>query len=216
MQGRRLMPPAFFGNKLNYEEVVVHTILKRIRRHTPACDAVRRLYRDAFPLDERAPFFMLARKAEKGLADWWGIYEDGEWIGFFYVVADEKLAYVFYFAIDGQKRGRGCGTRALAALRAQYEGSRIFLAAEAIDPAAENYAERVRRKQFYLRCGMEELHTRVREGNVVYELLGTGGAVSGREYSRLVRRWAGPVLGRMVTMKMLPQQGRQEAVHEPL
>ena len=30
------------------------------------------------------------------------------------------------------------------------------------------------------------------------------GAVSGAEYSRLVRRWAGPVLGRMVTMKMLP------------
>lgn len=184
----------------------MHTVLKRIRKHIPAYGDARRLYRDAFPPDERAPFFMLARKAEKGLADWWGIYEGDEWTGFFYVVADARLAYVFYFAIDGQKRGRGCGTRALAALRAQYEGSRIFLAAEAIDPEAENYAERVRRKRFYLRGGMEELHTCVQEGSVVYELLGMGGRVSGREYSRLIRKWAGPLLSRMVVMKMLPEQ----------
>lgn len=184
----------------------MYTVLQRIRKNTPAYDKARRLYRDAFPKNERAPFFMLARKAEKGLADWWGIYEADEWIGFFYVVSDAKLAYVFYFAVDEAKRGKGCGTRALAALRAQYEGGRIFLAAEAIDPKAENYAERVRRKRFYLRGGMEELHTRVREGDVIYELLGTGGSVSGREYSRLIRKWAGPVLSRMVVMKMLPEQ----------
>ena len=42
----------------------MHTVLKRIRKHTPAYGDARRLYRDAFPPDERAPFFMLARKAE--------------------------------------------------------------------------------------------------------------------------------------------------------
>lgn len=46
----------------------------------------------------------------------------------------------------------------------------------------------------------------MREGDVIYELLGTGGSVSGREYSRLIRKWAGPVLSRMVVMKMLPEQ----------
>ena len=37
-------------------------------------------------------------------------------------------------------------------------------------------------------------------------MLGTGGSVSSREYSRLIRKWAGPVMSRMVVMKMLPEQ----------
>nr|WP_297173742.1 GNAT family N-acetyltransferase [uncultured Agathobaculum sp.] len=182
----------------------MQTELKRLQRGSADFARTRQLYRAAFPSNERAPFFMLVRRAQRARADWWGIYEGGEWIGFFYVVTDARLAYIFYFAIDEQKRGRGCGTRALGALRAQYEGSRIFLATEALDPAAQNYAERVRRKQFYLRSGMEDLHTRAQEGDVVYELLGTGGSVSGREYSRLIRKWAGPVLSRMIVMKILP------------
>ena len=186
----------------------MHLTLKRIRRNSPSYENARRLYREAFPPNERAPFFMLARKAEKGLADWWGVYEKDVWVGFFYVVCVAKLAYVFYFAVDAQMRGRGYGSRALAALREQYEGSRIFLAAEAIDPNADNYAERVRRKRFYLRGGMEELHTHVREGNVIYELLGTGGSVSEREYSRLIRKWAGRLWSRAVVMKMLPAEER--------
>ena len=66
--------------------------------------------------------------------------------------------------LDPAARGKGCGTRAMAALRGQYAGRRLFLAAEALDPAADNYAARVRRKQFYLRCGLQDLHARVREG----------------------------------------------------
>lgn len=182
----------------------METVLKRLRRRSPDAAQARQLYREAFPPNERAPFFLLVRRAEKGLADWWSVCEGNEWRGFFYVVSDADLAYVFYFAVDPAARGKGCGTRAMAALRGQYAGRRLFLAAEALDPAADNYAARVRRKQFYLRCGLQDLHARVREGDVIYELLGVGGAVSGAEYSRLVRRWAGPVLGRMVTMKMLP------------
>ena len=182
----------------------METVLKRLRRRSPDAARARQLYREAFPPNERAPFFLLVRRAEKGLADWWSVCEENEWRGFFYVVSDADLAYVFYFAVDPAARGKGCGTRAMAALRGQYAGHRLFLAAEALDPAADNYAARVRRKQFYLRCGLQDLHARVREGDVIYELLGVGGAVSGAEYSRLVRRWAGPVLGRMVTMKMLP------------
>ena len=92
---------------------------------------------------------------------------------------------------DPGRAGKGCGTRAMAALRGQYTGYRLFLAAEALDPAADNYAARVRRKKFYLRCGLQDLHARVREGDVIYELLGAGGAVSGAEYSRF-----GAALGR--------------------
>lgn len=188
----------------------MQTVLKRIRRNTPAYRLTHQLYQDAFPPNERAPFFLLAHRAAKGLADWWGIYENDAWVGFFYVVSDARLAYVFYFAIAQASRGKGCGGRAIAALREKYRGRRVFLAAEALDRTADNFAERVRRKRFYLRSGMEELHTCVREGEVVYELLGTGGPVSGEEYGRLVRRWAGPVLRRMITMKMLPEDNGQE------
>ena len=193
----------------------METVLKRIRPRSEQAARAGRLYRAAFPDNERAPLMLLARRAARGRADWWSICEDGVWRGFFYAVRHAELVYLFYFAVEPEARGQGCGTRALAALCAQYPHCRVFLAAEALDRGAENYEERVRRKRFYLRAGMEELHTRVREGDVIYELLGVGGAVAAREYGTLMRRWAGRVLGRTIRTKMLPQD-KQEDNDEPL
>ena len=46
----------------------METVLKRLRRRSPDAVRARQLYREAFPPNERAPFFLLARRAEKGLA----------------------------------------------------------------------------------------------------------------------------------------------------
>ena len=64
----------------------------------------------------------------------------------------------------------------------------------------------VRNETAYDEEGVQYIDYVAQEGSVVYELLGMGGRVSGREYSRLIRKWAGPVLSRMVVMKMLPDQ----------
>lgn len=165
---------------------------------------IRSLYRHAFPADERAPFRLLSRKANRGNVDWWSIYDGDTWVGFFYVMHYDDLSYVFYFAISEQCRGKGYGSRALRELKKKYAGRRIFLAIEQLEPTAENYAERVRRKQFYERNGFTDLHEKLREANVVYSLLGTGGTVQKEEYKTLIRNWGGSLLVKLVKMEIVP------------
>ncbi|MDO4565737.1 MAG: GNAT family N-acetyltransferase [Oscillospiraceae bacterium] len=177
--------------------------LRKTDRRSPEYKEMRRLYKAAFPPAERAPFFLLAAKARHKNVDWLGIYEDGCWAGFFYVITSGDLAYLFYFAVSEAERGRGCGRRALEALKRKYKEKRLFLAVEALEKEEENYPDRVRRKRLYLNCGFEDLKLKLKEGEVVYEMLGLGGRVTAAEYKALISSWTGPLLGRLIDMRVL-------------
>ncbi len=170
-------------------------------------------FEDAFPPEERPPFFVLYLRSNKGV-DWWKIYAGGRLTGFFYVMANRELAYIFYFAIHPEFRGRGIGTAALKALLRKYRRKRLFLAVEQADPSAKNYAARVKRREFYLRNGLQDLGQKVQEGSVVYDLLGTGGAVRDEEYQSLIQPWMFWPLRDKVTMKILEEEKQEEAAPE--
>ncbi len=172
--------------------------LQRVKKEELA--RIRALYLSAFPKEERAPYSILRRRAKRNV-DWWSVYHDGQWAGFFYILRERDMAYIFYFAIDAALRGRHIGTQAVEALLRQYEGMRVFLAIEPVDPKAENYEQRVKRKQFYDRCGLMPLGMSVQEGEVVYELLGTGRQVAGAEYVGMVKRWLGWPMNRIVPFR---------------
>jgi len=148
------------------------------------------LFLSAFPPEERPPFAVMKWKAKKNVT-WLKILADENDAGFFYLVAENDLIYVFFFAIDPAYRGRHIGTKAVHMLLQKYAGKRIFLAIERTDEVADNLQERIKRKSFYLRCGLKELHQMVQEGSVTYELLGSGGAVDNREYTSLMKKWMG-------------------------
>lgn len=164
------------------------------------------LYFEAFPPEERAPWFFLANKARSANVDNWGIYADGRFAGLMYVVNHADLSYVFYFAVKKDFRGMGLGTRALKLARKHYAGRRFFLAIERLDPAADNYDERVKRRDFYLRGGLLPMGMNVQEGSVVYELFGCGGKVAAEEYSALIADYLGKSAFRGVTMRILPSE----------
>ncbi len=185
-------------------------ILKRADRRLPEYRNIRRLYKTAFPWEERVPFGVLAGRQNREGVDFWAIYESRKtqsgqgivkavnWVGFVYVISYEDLSYVFYFAIDDNCRGKGLGSAALRAVRKKYAGRKLFLAIERIEENAPNLEERIRRKQFYLRNGFEELHCRLREGKMVYEVLGTEGPLSPRRFRTMMWRYFGPVWRRII------------------
>lgn len=82
----------------------------------------------------------------------------------------------------------------------------FFLAIESLDPADDNYDERVKRRDFYLRGGLLPMGMNVQEGSVVYELLGCGGKVAAEEYSALIAEYLGNTVFRGVTMRILPPE----------
>ncbi len=180
-----------------------NVLLKSIKNDRKAKKYIKKLYRISFPPEERAPFYLLSRKARLKNVDWLGIYDKEQCIGFFYILNYLDLSYVFYFAIDYNMRGRGYGTKALAELKNQYQNRRLFLAIEQTEKNAPNYDERVKRKNFYARSGLTAIGGKVREGNVIYELIGTGGSVKKEEYHLLIHSWTGKLMSKMVVMELI-------------
>ncbi len=159
---------------------------------------ISRLYRTAFPADERAPMWYMALKAENENVDFWGIYADGEWVGLAYVISEGSASYLFYLAMSEDRRGKGLGSRAMQSLLIHYEGQRIFLALEQLDESADNFEERQRRRKFYMRNGLKPLPLTIREATVTYDVMGTG-SVKPEEYESMMKKYLGPA-SRLVSM----------------
>jgi RimJ/RimL family protein N-acetyltransferase len=155
---------------------------------------VKKLFVSAFPRNERPPFFIMRWRMKK--ARWLKIVANGENAGFFYLVENDSRAYLFFFAVEERLRGKRIGTEALKILTDEWKGKCLYLAIEPPDENVANYAERVSRKEFYKRCGFLETGQFLREGNMIYEVLGNGGEVTDPEHKKLMKKWLGlPLIG---------------------
>ncbi len=164
---------------------------------------IKKLYKKAFPLEERMPFFLLKKRAVNGSAQMLAAKKGDEFIGFIYLICHLDLAYLFFFAIESDKRGSGYGSAVLGRLKETYKGKRLFLAREQLDKKADNYEQRVRRHKFYMQNGFEDLPCKIKEAGVVYDVMGTAGGILAEEYDALISSWAGKWVRRLVDMRIL-------------
>lgn len=142
---------------------------------------IKKLYREAFPKEERYPFFLIQKRAKEGKGEILVLEEEG-FAGLAIVMFYKDIAMLQFFAIAPEKRGHHLGSTTLSLLKERYAGKRLLLEIETLCPEAENYADRVRRKNFYLRNGMKEMNVVVILFGVELELLTAGGDVSFEEY----------------------------------
>lgn len=133
---------------------------------------IRRLYKEAFPKYERKPFSIIKNMSKTEKTDLW-YFEDGEgFAGLAATINGADAVLIDYLAVVKRRRGGGVGTEMLSALLEHYSDLGVFLEIEEIDPTAKNNAERVRRKEFYLRQGLVPMDTHVKLFGVDMELLG--------------------------------------------
>lgn len=163
---------------------------------------LKKLYKSAFPANERAPFFLLKKRAKSGSAEVYIARDNGDFVGFAYLVCKGDAAYLFYFAISEGYRGRGYGCTILRELQRIYSGECLFLAREQLDKDAENYEQRVRRHSFYLRNGFSDSNLKIKEASVVYDVMCAGGEVDPALYEQMMLEWAGTFFSKLVNMKM--------------
>ena len=132
---------------------------------------LKKIYKEAFPREEKIPFWMLKLLARRGRGEFYGVYDQKELAGLVYNVYYKDIIYISYLAVDDEKRGSGYGSRILQTIQKKFSSSRIFLCIEEMDPGAENYEQRVRRKAFYESNGFKMLPFQVREGVVMYDAM---------------------------------------------
>ena len=145
------------------------------------------LYRRAFPRSERKPVSMIRKMQKKGKTDVWYLERGGRFVGLAATINGDGIILVDYLAIHDKCRSNGNGSEALKQLQRQYAGKGVFVEIECLYEGADNYEERCRRKQFYLRNGMTEMHTTAKLFGVDMELLGYDCRLSYEEYREFYR-----------------------------
>lgn len=135
------------------------------------CRQIRGLYREAFPREERLPWWLLRWNAARSgmqLTAWL----DGNTVcGFTDSVTVEGFHMLLYFAVDPSLRGKGYGSEILKALQERYET--VALHVEPLEPSAENYPQRQRRYRFYRRNGFLDTGWDVWEVGGQFRILAT-------------------------------------------
>ena len=131
-----------------------------------------RLYMTAFPREERKPFALIRKMYKKGTTDIWCLMDNGEFVGLGITINGPDLILLDYFAIEKKKRQQGIGSAALPVLMDYYGDKGFFLEIESTLEAAPNKEQRLRRKAFYLSCGLQELGAQACLFGVNMELLG--------------------------------------------
>ena len=142
----------------------------------------RLLYREAFPRCERKPFAIIKAMSEKGKTDLWYFEDEVRFMGLCATINGPDKVLIDYLAVAKRRRGTGVGTQMLKALIEHYKDYGVFLEIEMLNPEAKNNPQRIRRREFYLRCGLQPMGTYARLFGVDMELLGIGCHLSFDEY----------------------------------
>ena len=100
---------------------------------------IYRLYLKSFPKNERKPFPFILLKQWRGTTEVLSIRNSkGEFLGLAITALQNNLALIAYFAVSGEKRGTGIGSKALQLLRERYSDKKIFLEIENTETESEN------------------------------------------------------------------------------
>ena len=131
-------------------------ILKTIDSSFSEVEKLAQINTDAFPEEER---MSVERLMELSAAEDFTLLAacDGDaMVGFTLLGVSDTCVYVFLLAVDKEQRSKGYGSQILRELKNRFAGQQIVLDLEGIDEQAENNAQRISRKRFYLRNGFCE------------------------------------------------------------
>ena len=161
---------------------------EKIDENTKNLEDIKQLYMDAFPFEERIPFYIMVSVGNDRGVEFLSIYDDDTWLGFIHTLVGEKLSYIFYFAIDGGLRQSGYGSKIIREYKKIHP--KLSLAIEPIEEDSDNIKQRKKRLAFYEKNGFETLDTKVVEMGVEFELMGAKGMeIKENDYKSLVKKF---------------------------
>ena len=152
------------------------------------------LYQKAFPKSEKKPFALIQKMYKKGATDLWRFTRNGQFAGLIITINGSDHILLDYLAVETSQRGTGIGSEILQLMRSHYAGKGVFLEIESVYEECDNQEQRIRRKHFYEKCGMESMEVFVWLFGVKMELMSFGCKLSYEDYHAFYRnnynQWA--------------------------
>ena len=122
-----------------------------INQNPKICRLARELYLQAFPKEERLPWWLLRLNARRQGIDLTAYMQGDTFCGFTASATVDGMHFLLFFAISEHLRGQGYGSAVLQKLRADH--SCVVLNVELLRPDAPNLQERENRIAFYRKNG---------------------------------------------------------------
>ena len=117
---------------------------------------VKEIYTSSFQKEDRMPFWLMLLMARLPSTDFLALYDNNILCGFVYMATIKELTFVMFFAVDQTLRSKGYGSGILDKVQSLYPNNKIIVSIERCDETANDLADRVRRKNFYLNNGYTE------------------------------------------------------------
>lgn len=160
---------------------------------------LKEIYHEAFPKRERKPFFKLkSRKVTIYTA-----VDGGRLLGFTAVIPFGSYVMVDYLAVNAKFRSQGTGGFIMESLCELYQGKKIVLLIEKPDDSAENQAQRLARRRFYLKHGFTTSGLYVQGVSGIMEILNYGGKINDVDYLKLQRHALGSLMFKLSKMRLV-------------
>ena len=152
----------------------------KITKESEKFQEIERLYRAAFPREERVPMDTLLEA--DGPYDFIACYDGAILCGFYSALTFGDITHILFLAVEEKLRDHGYGSQILAEIGKAYAGNRVILDVEMVDPEADNNEQREQRIAFYMRNGYH--HSGISYGwrGVMYEILILDGTISEEEF----------------------------------
>lgn len=141
-----------------------------VKNKAPAAQA-KALYMEAFPRQERIPWWLLMLSSRRKDIDLTAWMEGDTLCGMTASVTEGKDHFLLFFAVAQSLRGQGYGSKILQQLRSAYDT--VTLNVELLDPGADNYVQRQKRFAFYGRNGFVDTGCHVWEIGGKFRVLST-------------------------------------------
>ena len=148
---------------------------------------INRLYDASFPDDERIPFKRLINNLDTDKVMY--VYYDNDLlVGMTFLYLYNDLAYLSYICVEENLRDKGYGSKILEKVIDDFKDYRIVLDIEEVVSESDNYKERKRRKDFYLKNGFESANIFYHIYHVDYEILHYGKDVNKDDWHSIIRK----------------------------
>ena len=167
---------------------------QQITRKLKDFGRVKDLYIEAFPKSERAPIAYLFYIARKDTVRFNAYYDNDVFVGFTYTITIDDMIYLLYFAVESGLRSKGYGAQILSFIQELYPNNRIILNIEVEDEKADNNADRIRRKSFYLKNGYTLTTIYFKMNGNIYDVLVSNGICTADDFRYLWKKYMGTLL----------------------
>lgn len=160
----------------------------RIDKKFPEMAKLAALDKEAFPQEEYLSPNELMAMAEGRDFDFWGLFDGENFVGFMAVMLYQNLSYLFFLAIEKERRSKGYGAQALQLLKASYPDKQQVVDLEQPEKGALNENQWEIRRAFYLHNGYQETGHGLTYLGVNYEILCASPSFDFESFQALMRQ----------------------------